>query len=72
MIRNEDERKQAVARLTELHLQLSDQPRQLQILGLSDQQIEHRLANLKQTCQHLEDEIAKFGRLTACTWVPAL
>ena len=68
MIRNEFEYKRTVARITEHHLQLVDQHEQLRLLGFSDEQIEQRIANLKSSWQHFEDEIATYERRTARTW----
>jgi hypothetical protein len=72
MIHNEPEWKRTLARITELHLELVDQPEQLKLIGLSEEQIEQRIRKLESYCRHLEDEVATYERHTAATNAPAV
>jgi hypothetical protein len=71
MIHTADEYKLALARLTELHLQLAEQREEMRRCGISDDKIEERISELKSSCDNVEDDIAAYERCTCRTWVPS-
>ena len=72
MIHNESEWKRTLARITEVHLELVDQPDQLKLLGLSEEQIEQRIRKLKTYCRYLEDEVTTYERHPVAINAPAI
>jgi hypothetical protein len=71
MIRSVVEYNAALARVSELRLQLANQREKLRESGLLDEKIEEMLGDLKSSCARLEKEVEAYKQRTAGTWVPA-
>jgi hypothetical protein len=70
MIRTEHEYDSALARLSELRLQLVEQRERMHQSGTLDEKIAESIGDLKSSCAHIEMEVAAYERRTARTWVP--
>jgi len=72
VINNESDYKRTIARLTECHLQIVDRKSELRDAGYTEQAAEQKMRELKSICQTLENDIARYERDIANTWVPGV